>query len=125
LKKYQTLDQVESTKDKAVRFLRDVLHDDTRADEVEDEDPEDYAERKGIVITNPSQRRQTTVANGDTMSKSELADCVDQATSILEAAYIPESDRETLAQAIGDALNALSGDYDDEDEEDADSDDDR
>ena len=33
------------------------------------------------------------------------------------------SDRETLAGAVGDALNALSGDYDDE--EDDDSDDDR
>jgi hypothetical protein len=42
-----TIDRIESKKDKAVRFLRDVLEDEDRADEIEDESAEDYAERKG------------------------------------------------------------------------------
>ena len=65
------------------------------------------------------------MANGDTMSKSDLQDCIDQATSILEAAYVPEADRETLAAAVGDALNALSGGYDEEEDEEDDDDQDR
>ena len=66
------------------------------------------------------------MANGngnDDMTKSELQDCVDQALDILQAAYVPESDRETLAQAMGDAIAALEGDLDEDDDGD-DTDDD-
>jgi hypothetical protein len=93
---------------------------------LEDESPESYAERKGIVITNSGLRRKD-VANGngsDDMTKSELQDCVDQALDILQAAYVPESDRETLAEAVGDAIEALEGDGDEDDgDEDDDGDD--
>jgi len=61
------------------------------------------------------------VANGngnDDMTKSELQDCVDQALDILQAAYVPEADRETLAQAVGDAIASLEGDLDDGDGDD-------
>jgi len=124
LKKYQTYDQVEATKDKAVRFLRDFVGNDDRADEVEDEDPEDYAARKGIVITNPSKRRTPNMANGNGMTKPELEDCVDKATQILTDAYVPEASREDLAEAIGEALSALEGDTEEGDDDDDDSDDD-
>ena len=107
---FVTYDQVEARKEKAVRFLRDVVGDDDRADEVEDESVEDYADRKGLVIKNP-QRRTTDMANGDT--KADLQDAIDQATQILSDAYTPESSREDLAAAVGDALDALSGDGDD------------
>jgi hypothetical protein len=114
LKKYQTYDQVEKTKAKASRFAADVLQDDDLADSLEDESPESYAERKGITITDNPPRRNI-VANDD-MSKSELQDCVDQALDILQTAYIPEADRETLAQAVGDAIAALEGDLDEDDD---------
>src|SRR5439155_480047 len=52
-------EQVESRKEKAVRFTDNVLGDPDRADEIEDESPESYAERKGIEITNPHIRRKT------------------------------------------------------------------
>jgi hypothetical protein len=126
LKKYQTYDQVEKTKAKASRFAADVLEDDDLADSLEDESPESYAERKGIVITDTPHPRRKDVANGngnDDMTKSELQDCVDQALDILQAAYVPESDRETLAQAVGDAIAALEGDGDEDDDGD-DTDDD-
>jgi hypothetical protein len=118
----RTLEQHQSKTHKAVRFLRDVLGDDERAEEVEDENPEDYADRKG---THSPKRRTTNVANGngDTMSKSELQDCIDAAVSILEAAYVPEADRETLAAAVGDALAALNGDYNEAADDDSDDDD--
>jgi hypothetical protein len=115
-----TYDQVEARKEKAVRFLRDVVRDDDRADEVEDESVEDYADRKGLVIKNP-QKRTTDMANGDT--KADLQDAIDQATQILSDAYTPESSREDLAAAVGDALDALCGDGGDDDD-DVDDDDD-
>jgi hypothetical protein len=118
-----TIEQVESRKDKAVRFLRDVLRDDDRADEVEDESPEDYAARKRITITNSPKRRTITVANGNAMTKDDLQDCIDQATQILEDAYQPETSREDAMAAIGDALDALGGDSDADEDDDSDDDD--
>jgi hypothetical protein len=94
-----------------------VLEDDERADEVEAESPENYADRKRITITNSTRRRTTNVANGnnDPITKADLQDCVDQATQILTEAYTPESSREDLAAAVGDALAALQGDLDEDD----------
>jgi hypothetical protein len=48
-----TRKQVESRKAKAVRFTRDVLGDEDRAQEIEDEPLEHYAERRHIQIVNP------------------------------------------------------------------------
>ena len=44
-----TFDEVEARKTKAINFLRNVVGDDDRADEVEDESVEDYAALKGWV----------------------------------------------------------------------------
>ena len=54
VKNRRTIEQIETAKDRAVNFLRNVLHDDERADEVENESLEDYAERKRILIVNPA-----------------------------------------------------------------------
>jgi hypothetical protein len=132
LKKYQTQQQVETAQAQAVNFLRNVIQDDDRADEVEGMTPDEWAEEKGITITNPI-RRSKDMANGrsvnagngnDDMSKADLQDCIDAATQILEDAYTPEASREDLACAVGDALDALSGDYEDEDEDEEDTDND-
>ena len=48
-----TREQVQSRKDKAVRFTENVLDDPDRADEIADESLEDYAERRGFTLTNP------------------------------------------------------------------------
>src|SRR5215472_6485262 len=63
-------DQLQARKDKAVRFVRDVLNDPDRADEIDEESLEDYAERRKIRLTNPSGR--VTVI----MMKQELLDRV-------------------------------------------------
>jgi hypothetical protein len=57
------------------------------------------------------------------MSKGDLLDCIDSAVEILEAAYVPEADRETLASAVGDALDVLSGNGVEDDGDDSDDDD--
>ena len=98
-----------------------MVGDEERADEVEAESPEEYAERKRITITNPLKRRPN-VANGNDMTRAELQDVVDNAIQILTDAYTPESSREDLAAAVGEALDALEGnggDDEDSDEDDA------
>src|SRR5437016_2222475 len=56
-----TWKQLESRKAQAVRFTRDVLSDDDRADEIEDESSEEYAERRHIQIVNPKGARKMNV----------------------------------------------------------------
>ena len=53
-------------------------------------------------------------------TKSDLQDTLDNVQSILEDAYDPESSREDLAKAIGDALDEIDGGDDDDDSDDDD-----
>ena len=73
--KQLTREQVQSRKDKAVRFTRDVLGDPDRADQIEDEELEDYAERRKFTLTNP-RTRSTNKADGKTKAEleAEIAD---------------------------------------------------
>lgn len=48
-----TRKQPESRKAQAVRLIRDVLGNDDKADDIEDETLEDYAEHRHIKIANP------------------------------------------------------------------------
>jgi hypothetical protein len=124
--KILTRDQAESRKDKAVRFAESVLDDPDLADDIASEDLDDWVERKGItLIDNPRERslKSLKMANGNggsDMTKTELQGCVDGALDILQGAYTPEASREELAAAVGDAIDALSGDSggDDADEDD-------
>ncbi|MEW5976030.1 MAG: hypothetical protein AB1898_09525 [Acidobacteriota bacterium] len=76
--KQLTRDQVESRKAKAVRFVRDVLKDEARAEEIEAESLEDYAARKRMEI-NPARencekekfRRNATMARKRTIEDLE------------------------------------------------------
>ncbi|MCI0625911.1 MAG: hypothetical protein L0387_30430 [Acidobacteria bacterium] len=78
MKKYQTLRQVETSKDRAARFVENVLGDPDRADEIRDEGPEDYAERKGIqIVSNP---RRPNVAT----SKRDLEEELQEANDYIE-----------------------------------------
>ncbi|HEY6293323.1 MAG TPA: hypothetical protein VI455_17365 [Terriglobia bacterium] len=51
--KTMTREQVERMKEKAARFSRDVLDDQQKADEFDDMSVDDYAEHKGIALSNP------------------------------------------------------------------------
>lgn len=55
-------------------------------------------------------------------SKTDLQDQIDQAVDVLDDAYAPESSREDLAEAVGNALDILRGETDDDDEDDDDLD---
>lgn len=107
-----TRDQVQSRKDQAVRFTRDVLDDPDRADEIEDESLEDYAEQRKFTITNPN-KGSTHMADGKT--KAELEAQIDD----LEA---ENQDLQDQLDAIADIVGG--GDQDDDDDSDDDDADD-
>ena len=67
-----TRDQVASRKDKAVRFVRDVLDDPDRADEIESESLDDYATRRRIQLLNPRTRKMAIAKR--VQSRQELQD---------------------------------------------------
>lgn len=73
-----TRDQAESRKEKAVRFVRDVLGDSDRADEIESESTDDYAARRGIAIVNP---RGGRVMAKKTETREELKDRISELES--------------------------------------------
>lgn len=72
-----TREQLQSRKDKAVRFVRDVLDDPERASEIEDEDLESYADRHRIQPTNP-RKRDESMAGGNGRTKQDLLDEIDE-----------------------------------------------
>lgn len=105
--KTRSLDQVESSQRKAARFVRDVLGDEERAQEIEDESPESYAARKRIlIIKNPAQRRIRAMAQP---TKAELEDRIEEL----------ESENEELR----DKLSAISDVLQDDEDEEADDED--
>jgi hypothetical protein len=118
-KKDVTREQAELKKAQAAHFMERVGQPD-RAAEFDAMTVDEYAEHKGLRLTNPSRttkRRITTMARSSGPSKADLQDQLDQLSDILSDAYDPESSREDLAAAVGDALDVLNGDEDEEDEE--------
>ena len=107
-----TREQVESRKEKAVRFTRDVLGDSDRADEIEDEDIESYAERKHFEITNP-QERSKKMARVKTKSELEAE---------VQDLQAENDDLQEQLQAIADIASGDDEEEEQEDEEEDDSD---
>jgi uncharacterized protein YPO0396 len=96
--KSKTLTQVEAAKTRAENFVRQVLLDDERADEIAEETLEKYAERKQIqIVNNPDKRRQTMA------TKQELEQLVDD-----QSAYIEELENELgdLKSSVRETLSA-------------------
>lgn len=102
--KVLTREQLQGRKEKAVRFVRDVLGDQDRAEEIEGESLDDYAARRKIQITNPSKRRDAIMA-----TKQELEDRIDEL--------------EQENQELQDQLDAVADIVTPEDEDDGDNDD--
>jgi len=118
--KTRTLDQVMSMKDKAARFVREVVGDPERAAEFEAMSPEEYAEGKRItIVQNPRSGRTTILIHGDTtMAKPTRADLEDRIAEL-------EDENQSLSDKLDSILDIASDDEDDSDEdEDGDSDDD-
>ncbi|HEY6291484.1 MAG TPA: hypothetical protein VI455_07985 [Terriglobia bacterium] len=97
-----SLKQLESRKAQAVRFTRDVLGDDDRADEIEDESLEDYAERKGIRVVNPEGVRKMAVP-----TRRELLDRIEEL----------ETENEELQGKLDEIADLVAPDADSEDDD--------
>jgi hypothetical protein len=99
-----TYDQAAAKKDKAERFVRDVLRDDSRADEIADESVEDFADRKKYVISNP--RKVSIMANGNGQTKQDLLDQISDLQDENDALS-------AQLDAIQDVLSGVDDDGDD------------
>ena len=63
------------------------------------------------------------MANSASPSKGDVQERIDSAIDLLDDAYAPETTREDLAQAVGEALDVLKGEDEDEDDDDSGDDD--
>jgi hypothetical protein len=106
-----TRDQLEARKEKAMRFTRDVLGDPDRAEEIEGESLESYADRRKIQIINPK-RRKGIMARGRTKADLEQ-----------EIANLQEENQE-LQDQLAAVADIVAPDDDDDDSGDGDDDDD-
>ena len=71
--KSRTLEQVERMKAKAARFVENVLGDPDRAEEIEAESPEEYAERKRIRPISAPSRHATASSSPASYTVSNSA----------------------------------------------------
>ncbi len=96
-----TRKKLESRKAQAVRFTRDVREDDDRADEIEDESLEDYAEDRHIKLVNPKGRCKMPVP-----TRRELQDRIKEL----------ESENEDLQSRLDDISDIVTGNDEAEDD---------
>ena len=113
-----TREQAERKKAQAAAFMERIGQPD-RAEEFRDMSTDEDAEHKGLQLTNPRLRRRIAMATAIGTSKADLQDQIDRAIETLHDAYAPESTREEIAEAVGEALEILRGE-DEEPEEDED-----
>jgi hypothetical protein len=91
--------------------LRDVKDDPERASEVEDEDLEDYAERRKIQLINS--RRNELMPAGNGRTKDDLLDEIDELKQ-------ENQDLQDQLDAIADIVSPPEEDEDEDEEDDGD-----
>jgi hypothetical protein len=128
-KKILTISQAETAKRRAALFVDNVLDDPDRADDIEDESLEEWAQETGRTIRNPNKKKGTMPKTVTAIpTKADLQDTLDKVTDMLAEALDPVLTREEVIQKLQDMDAFLSDDEDDEDDEndadDEDSDDD-
>ena len=97
---------------KAVRFVGDVLGDDDRADEIEEESPEEYAERKQIrIATNPPPRKRV-----DTMPQRTKASLPTR-TELQDRIEELEAENEELHEKLDSIAEVLDDESEEGDED--------
>lgn len=106
-----TLEQAERKRQQAEAFM-ERLGKEGAADRFAEMTAAEYAESRGAeLVENP---------NGDgrcPVTIAELEGVLDEVETVLDAAYTPEASRETLAEAVGTALDLVQGEDEDEEEE--------
>ena len=96
-----TREQVAGRKAKAGRFLRDVLDDPDRADEVEAESIEEYAARRHFVLSNPRCKGVSAMPQ-----REKMQDVIDDRDALLDK-----------LEGVRDEIDDILNEYDGEDED--------
>jgi hypothetical protein len=115
-KKLLTQTQAETAKKRAESFLRNVLQDDDRADEVESQTLDEWAEDTGRTITD--ERKNPTMAT----TKTELQGTIDQINDLVASALDPINSREDVVEKLQQIDDLLNGETDESDLDDSDED---
>jgi hypothetical protein len=108
--KQVTREQAERKQRQAVTLM-ERIGDSDRADEFDGMSVEEYAEHRGLKIANP----RSTGRKAKMATKNALQEQLDGIAEVLNEAYTPETTREDLAAAVGEALDIINGDTDDDD----------
>ena len=103
-----TSEQLQSRKEQALRFTRDVLGDSDRAQENENESLEDYATRREIKITNPLIRRKGIMARVKTKAELEAE---------IEELQAEDQELQDHLDAVADIVSPIDEGEDEGDEE--------
>ena len=104
-----TREQIQGRKEKAVRFVRDVLGDPDRAEEIAEESLEDYAARRKFEIMNPT-RRATMPRKTIEDYRADIADLKDQIGEL-------EEENETLQDQLDQISDIAAGEEEEEEDE--------
>lgn len=112
--RFMTEGEAEAKRQKAIEFLERIGGD---ADRFREMDAAEYAASKGAELQNPPRKRAFA------MTKSEMAETLDQLADGLEEALDPELTREELVAKVKELSDVATGDsdenvQDEEDEED-------
>ncbi len=129
MKKVLTREQAQTSKDRAARFVLNVLQDSDGAQAIEDESLDDWAERKKITLTNPRPnppRRCTLIHEGKennmATKKPTMADVLEENERLKQENDDLSSEVDDLNDQLDQVADIVAGDEEDE-EEDGDDDD--
>ncbi len=119
MEKILTRDQAQTSKDRAARFVLNVLQDPDTAQAIQDESVDDWVERKKITLTNPGGRYPRRVCleiqeRKVDMAKKSVAEQLEELTAENEDL---RAENEDLRDQLDQVADIVAG-GDDEDEDD-------
>jgi cell shape-determining protein MreC len=114
--KTRTLDQIEAMKEKAARFVRDVVGDPERAAEFEAMSPEEYAAGKRIEIKNPASANSSRAIRRLQMARPTYKDLKDRIDEL-------EDENQDLNDKLDSVMDIVADEDDDGQDDDGEGDD--
>jgi uncharacterized protein YabE (DUF348 family) len=122
VKKILTREQAQTSKDRAARFVLNVLQDQDGAQAIEDESLDDWAERKKITLRNPRpipRRNCPLIHEG---KEKNMATKKPTMAELLEENEQLKEENDDLNDQLDQVADIIAGD-DDDDQDDGDDDD--
>lgn len=116
MKKRMSRHAAEVAKGRAERFLDNVLNDEDRADEISEMNVDEWAERRGVIITNPS-KRSKPMATAKTLQKLSKDELVDRVLELEESNEELQEEVDTLSEKL-DSISEIASSEEESEEED-------